>query len=98
MKTKLVYVDVTEQDIQIGVRRNLTLCPIAQALRRITTAVPHVGVSVIDFDLTLATGKTTTVACATPSARMQRFIEAFDGTRPVKPTRFRIPIPVDVLR
>ena len=79
-------VKVTKRDIQRGERINSRKCPVALALRRLTTRDIWVGISTI-WERGFKRKEVKLPKAA------QVFIERFDDERAVKPFTFKITLP-----
>jgi hypothetical protein len=79
-----VAVEVTTGGIKLGVRKDAEKCPIARALKYLKFKVSEVSDDGIDF-----TYKGVDYHAATPKSA-SKFIERFDGGKPVKPFTFNI--------
>ena len=88
MTTRLV-IDVTQKDIDLGIRSSCHLCPIARALLRGTD---HSGTRVaVGYEGIIVQHGPVSVTYK-PSARAATFIHRFDtrGKEAVKPARFAL--------
>ena len=79
-----MIIEVTQEDIEKGIRMSSLSCPIALALRRTTGRDLRVGHLHIRDGENFSNG---VIAHSTWS--MQKFIDHFDSGEPVKPFRFR---------
>ena len=82
-------VDVTEEDIAIGERRNCLFCPVARALRR----VPEIVSVVSAYPYAVAFHTENRYHCFAPPTPVGEFIRDYDRGDPVKPFSFTLTIP-----
>jgi hypothetical protein len=83
-----VYVNVTAEDIELGVRSVGTACPVARAVRRDVPSVTYVNV---DFHCVDALVDDERVRWELPSA-VKAFMARFDRGEPVQPFAFTLPV------
>ena len=81
-------INVTEEDIRMGLRANCCYCPIAIALKK-AFKVKRVAVSPVAFSI----GRLRIFVCTLDdNSNIANFIEDFDNEKPVKPFSFEIRI------
>lgn len=88
---KRVRINVTQRDIDRGVRSTLTSCPIALAIKR--RVVEDSTVAVTQFAVLYGTFMSSPFPY-----RATQFIYHFDLGKPVKPFTFTLELPEEVLR
>lgn len=83
--TRLVTVNVTQRDIELGVRNSSTHCPVARALHRHR---PFRYATVNGFEAYNPWHGTTPLPL-----NVQQFVAAFDDGDPVAPLQFTVEVP-----
>jgi hypothetical protein len=91
MSRKTILIDVTQQHIDDGEPGHPWSCPIALALDAAGLRSPWVQIT--RWGIASAVGPDPR---APLSRRAAKFVDAFDAGQPVKPTRFRLPLPEGV--
>lgn len=81
-------IDVTQDDIDKGLRNNCTLCPVALAIRR---AIPGSDPWVDDHDISFPSRRMAPID--TPSSSVMEFMHTFDLGDFVAPFSFALDIP-----
>ena len=81
----LVTVDVTQADIDAGVKRKCDQCPIARAVRRVVGADKEVTVNPVSIYIDGGYWRTPLEA--------SNFISDFDNGHPVVPFSFEVNVP-----
>ncbi len=89
----IVTIEVTQADIDAGVREDCGLCPVARAVSRSTKQ----DVSVYDVCLTLWDRGTRSTQIGLP-ADVRQFVKMFDAGESVRPFSFTIDLPEEVLK
>lgn len=84
---KKFLIEVTQADIDKGVRGSCGKCPVALALNRATGRESSVDADSLGFE----GGECKFDACRAP-VEVTAFVRAFDNTAPVKPFSFEIQI------
>ena len=79
-----MVINVTQEDIEIGIKKSSSRCPIARALMRI---FPGNKVRV-GFEDILIYNSYGLVNRYKSTKNMKRFMNSFDHGKPVKPSRF----------
>lgn len=76
-------IQVTQEDINNGMRRNGNKCPVTLAIKRAT------GIALVSSGLTICVyGRRELI----PPVAVTEFIEQFDAGNPVSPFEFNLPI------
>ncbi len=88
---RIVTINVTDEDIRLGLPKKGSKCPVALALNRLL--LPNVGFGVGGTYLTLNFFTT----CTPLPQKAQNFIVAFDKKARVEPFSFELSLPEEVL-
>ena len=82
-----MLIQVTQEDILLGVRKNLCACPLALAIRR---QFPNQDIRVLSDQVINYAQKTYKLCLLPQSART--FVRNFDLQKPVEPEVFDLPL------
>lgn len=90
----LVKIQVTQEDINNGIKFKCESCPVALAIKRLLK--PNVKVLVGDIISFMTNDSSEWKDVVTPE-RVWDFLVQFDNKRPVQPFSFELDIPEDIL-